>query len=99
MKKRWVVRIPPDLASLIASLPPERKRRLRATLRYIEKDPMAGKPLQRELAEYRSYRAKPYRVVYRLEGNVVRVYAIGHRREVYEVLARRVAEQFGESLT
>ncbi len=90
MKQSYRVRVPPELASVIVSLAPERKRRLRMALRYIEKYPLAGKQLQRELAGYCSYKAKPYRIVYRLEGKVVRVYAIGHRREVYEVLAQRL---------
>ena len=93
MKKAYRVRVPPELASVIVSLAPERKRRLRMALRYIEKQPLAGKQLQHELAGYYSYKAKPYRIVYRVEEHVVRVYAIGHRREVYEVLAERLTSK------
>ena len=44
-----------------------------------------GKPLQRELAGYRSARRGAYRVVYRLvpDDHLIRVVRIEHRSDVY----------------
>ena len=50
MKRRWVVRIPPEIAGAIARLPPDRKTRLRSVLLHLEDDPYEGKSLLRELA-------------------------------------------------
>ena len=52
----------------------------------LREDPKrVGKPLQRELAGYRSARRGAYRVVYRLDdaANEVRVVRIEHRADVY----------------
>lgn len=51
----------------------------------LEDPKRIGKPLQRELAEYRSARRGAYRIVYRVvhEASVVRVVRIDHRSDVY----------------
>ena len=50
-----------------------------------EEPERVGKPLQRELAGYRSARRGAYRIVYRLaqDANMVRVVRIEHRSDVY----------------
>lgn len=45
---------------------------------------MFGKPLRQSLAGYRKLRVGDYRVIFRIDTNVVRVFAIGHRRDVYQ---------------
>jgi len=51
----------------------------------INEPERVGKPLQRELAGYRSARRGAYRIVYRLleEESIVRVVRIEHRADVY----------------
>lgn len=51
----------------------------------LEAPERVGKPLQRELADYRSARRGPYRIVYRLDtdADVIRVVRIQHRADVY----------------
>ncbi len=51
----------------------------------VEKPHVVGKPLERELAGYRSARRGPYRVIYRIdeEKYVVQVVRIEHRADVY----------------
>lgn len=50
-----------------------------------EEPERVGKPLQRELAGYRSARRGAYRIVYRIEQDTkaVRVVRIEHRSDVY----------------
>lgn len=51
----------------------------------LEDPKRIGKPLQRELANYRSARRGAYRIIYRVvdEASVVRVVRIEHRSDVY----------------
>lgn len=43
-----------------------------------------GKPLRRSLRGYRKLRVGDYRVVFRIEGNVVSIFGIMHRSIVYD---------------
>jgi len=43
-----------------------------------------GKPLRRSLKGYRRLRVGEYRVIFRIEKNTVKIFAIGHRSTVYE---------------
>lgn len=43
-----------------------------------------GKPLRRSLKGYRKLRVGDYRVIFRIEGNVVKIFAIQHRSVVYK---------------
>lgn len=48
-------------------------------------DPLQyGAPLRRSLKGYRKLRVGDYRAIYEIVGGEVRIYAIGHRKEVYE---------------
>lgn len=43
-----------------------------------------GKPLRRSLKGYRRLRVGEYRVIFGIENNTVKIFAIGHRSTVYE---------------
>lgn len=43
-----------------------------------------GKPLRRSLKNYRSLRVGDYRVIFRISGNVVKIFLIQHRSVVYK---------------
>ena len=43
-----------------------------------------GEPLRRSLKGYRKLRAGDYRVIYDIRGTQIRIFAIGHRKEIYE---------------
>jgi len=47
------------------------------------KDPTLGKPLRYILKGFRSIRIGKYRLIYALDGDVVRVYSFEHRKGVY----------------
>lgn len=53
-------------------------------------DPIAyGKPLRRSLAGYRKLRVGDYRVIFKVEGAVVKILMIKHRSVVYDVVEGR----------
>ncbi len=50
---------------------------------------MFGKPLRRYLKGYRKLRVGDYRIIFRIEKKMIKIFYIGHRSVVYrEVLAR-----------
>lgn len=81
-----------ELRERLSRMPPSVKRKVRASLRFLEEDPHAGKLLERELTGLRSYPIPPYRIIYRIEspGRIVRVLWVGHRSDVYEVLVEKL---------
>ncbi len=61
------------------------KERIAVGLEYLASDPAVGKPLKAEFKGFCSYRIGDYRIVYNFsrEKNVVRIFKVEHRREVY----------------
>lgn len=49
-----------------------------------------GKPLRRSLKGYRKLRVGDYRVLFRLEETIVKIFAIQHRSVVYKSSTRRL---------
>ena len=72
--------IPPHVAQLIRHLPPELKRSVKLAVRSLSSNPFSDEPL--------------LRVIYEVDrkARLIRIFAIGHRREVYEELADRLRE-------
>lgn len=61
------------------------KRIRRAIEQRLLVDPVRyGEPLRRSLKGYRKLRVGDYRVIYEVRGTEIRIYAIGHRKEIYE---------------
>lgn len=48
-----------------------------------------GKPLRRSLAGYRKLRVGDYRVIFQIDKLEVKVFVIGHRRDVYRISEKR----------
>jgi mRNA interferase RelE/StbE len=86
--------IPPHVAEIIRHLPPDVKRSVKQALRSLSADPLLGAPLMRELAGLRKFKVRRFRIIYGLnrKARVIRIFAIGHRREVYEELADRLRQ-------
>lgn len=84
--------IPPHVAAIVRHLPPELKRGIKQALRSLSADPFAGVPLTGELTGLWRIKVRRFRIVYELDrkARVIRVFAIGHRREIYEDLADRL---------
>jgi len=90
--------IPPHVAEIIRQLPPDVKRSVKQALRSLSTDPFSGAPLMRELSGLWRFKVRRFRIIYELDrkARIIRIFAIGHRREVYEELAdrlRRVARK------
>ena len=49
-----------------------------------------GKPLRKSLKGYRKLRVGNYRVVFRIENETIKIFAILHRSVVYKAIQRRL---------
>jgi mRNA interferase RelE/StbE len=49
-----------------------------------------GKPLRRSLKGYLKLRVGDYRIVFRIERIKVKIFAIAHRKVVYEIIGGRI---------
>lgn len=81
---------PPQIAEIIRQLPPDLKRSIKQSIRSLCADPTSGEPLKRKLDGLWRYRVRRFRIVYRADRSrrVLQVFAVGHRRTVYETLTR-----------
>lgn len=76
----------------IPALPKKEKGRIQKAIKekLTTHPEIFGKSLRRSLKGYRRLRVGDYRVVFRLEENAVKIFAIGHRSVVYEHFERRL---------
>ena len=83
-----------ETASFLRKLHPEIKRHIRAALEIIVADPFLGKRLKDELEGLRSFRAKRYRIIYRIVSSrrEIEIIAVGPRRIIYEETFRIISE-------
>ncbi|MDH5668466.1 MAG: type II toxin-antitoxin system RelE/ParE family toxin [Nitrospira sp.] len=84
--------IPPHVAEVIRLLHPDIKRLVKSAVRAIVANPECGESLKRELEGLRKYRVRRFRIVYAIDQKtrVIRVMAVGHRRQVYEELTAQL---------
>lgn len=84
--------IPPHVSEVIRHLPPDLKSSIKQALPALCSDPLLGDPLVRELEGLRKYRVRRFRIVYGIdhEDRLVRIFAVGHRREVYEAILEQI---------
>jgi len=92
--KRPAVRYTPEAAALISTLHPEIKSMIRDAIDELRTNPFLGDDLQDELAGFKSYKPRRYRIVYKYEeeGNTIDVYYVGHRRDIYERFGQLLKE-------
>lgn len=77
------VRATPRFERDLKGLPREVQVRIAGALRRLELDPHRGKRLGGALEDTFSLRVGSYRVLYEIEGAVVMLHAVGHRKAVY----------------
>lgn len=70
----------------------EWKKRIRRTIeeRLMTCPDLYGKPLRRSLKGYRKLRAGDYRIIFKIEGQSVKILVITHRSAVYTVAEGRI---------
>ncbi len=86
----YSIEIPPHVADQIRLLPPDIKKSVKTALREIAVNPQLGDPLLRELQGLNKYRVRRYRIVYQVDrsSRKIRIFAVGHRQSVYEMIKR-----------
>lgn len=81
--------IPPHIAEIIRHLPPDLKGAIKGSFKALGRDPALGEPLMRELEGLWKFRVRRFRIVYAIDhaNRVIRIFAVGHRRTIYEAVA------------
>lgn len=78
-------------------LPPETRKAAKSALKILAADPYIGKQLQADLSGFWTFRFQRYRIVYQIDTQMkmLVVWAIGHRRDIYETFSEYVIGQDG----
>ncbi len=86
------VKLTATAAEMFSNLHPDIKKQIMTTLKELYKTPYLGKSLQNELIDFRSLKMKRYRAIYQIDNQdkTIIIYAIGHRRDIYEVITELV---------
>lgn len=76
----------------IPKLSSEWKEIIRSSIerKLTERPEVFGKPLRHSARGYRKLRVGDYRVIFRIEKNVVKIIVIQHRSVVYKILKKRL---------
>jgi mRNA interferase RelE/StbE len=80
----YTLRVPDGIAEGIRGMHPHLKKKIRATLRMLLADPLAGKPLKEELKGLLSLRVSRFRIIYRVRKSTIEIVALGPRSRIYE---------------
>ena len=86
------VKLTPTAAKIFNRLHPDIQKQLKSTLKALYDTPHMGKALQGKLIDFRSLKMKRYRAIYQIDNQnkTVIIYAIGHRRDIYEVITKLI---------
>ncbi len=82
----YTVVIPPTVQKKLTRLPKSVQVRVGKALTSLTTAPKLGKPLKGELANHRTLRVWPYRIIYQIirKKLVILVADIGHRQGIYK---------------
>lgn len=78
--------IPSHISEIISHLPPDIKKGIKEALKALAEDHGLGEPLVRDLKGLWKYKVRRYRIIYAPDrsNRSLRIYAVGHRKEIYE---------------
>lgn len=80
----------PQVMTIVRSLSPQIKKKIRMGMDEIVRNPHSGKPLVNELEGFWSYRIQRYRIIYQFDSTEITFLLIGPRSSVYrDVMAMR----------
>jgi mRNA interferase RelE/StbE len=82
------VKLTSTAAQMLNNLNPTIKKQLKSILKGLYKNPPLGKKLRDEFINFRSLKMKRYQAIYQINSQKkeVIIYAIGHRRNIYEII-------------
>ena len=91
---KFGLKFTPESARILSKLHPDNKKLIKQALVELGKNPYAGSDLQEELFGFKSFKLKRFRVLYDIneEDNTIRIYHIGHRKDVYQQFHRLLTE-------
>ena len=95
----YQVKITPFANRIAKKFSPEIERAAKAALKELAQNPFLGKELQAELSGFWSYKFLRYRIVFKTDATekVIVVWAIGHRRDIYETLGNHILSLAGDN--
>ena len=75
----------------IRKLHPDIKSIIRDRLKTVSQKPYIGKRLERDLSGYFSFRARRFRIIFKIreEEQIIEVHYVGHRRDIYDLLKEK----------
>lgn len=89
MRRAFAVRLQPEAADQLRALDPKVRRQVREKLFWLgdHAEEIHHLPLSRDLSGFCKRRVGNYRIVYQvvMDGRVLVVHRIGHRKDVYDV--------------
>ena len=95
---RYQVKLTATVNEIGKKFSPEITTAARIALTQLAQNPHLGKELHGDLMGFRSYRFLRYRIIYRFNTveKIVFVWAIGHRRDIYENLSELIIKRSTE---
>lgn len=87
-----MLRYHPDVAAVdLPKLNRDIRDRIRRAIeqRLFEHPEMYSQPLRKALKTYRKLRVGDYRIVLKIDSQIITILAIGHRRHIYQQAERR----------
>lgn len=78
--------IPPHISQVVSRLAPDIKKGVKEALKALAQNPDLGEPLVDDLKGLWKYKVRRYRIIYKPDRpkRLLRIYAVGHRKEVYD---------------
>ncbi len=88
--KKFGMKFTAESSRILSKFHPENKKLIKQALDELRKNPYAGSDLQEELYGFKSFKLKRFRVLYNIneEENIIQVFHVGHRKDVYEQFNR-----------
>ena len=92
--KKFGLKFTRESARILSKLHPENKKLIKQALVEIGENPFAGSDLQEELYGFKSFKLKRFRILYAIneDDNIIQIFHIGHRKDVYEQFHRLLTE-------
>ncbi len=77
----------------IRTLDPFIKPIIKRRIEELKDNPFLGKQLERQLAGYYSYKARRFRIIYKIvpHAMTLQIHYVGHRKDIYELVAELIS--------